>query len=45
MRSTCLTLATKLGNLMNDLVIVGGLVPSLIVDPTEDVPAHVGTLD
>ena len=31
-RATCLYVATKLGDLMDDLVIVGGLVPSLIVD-------------
>lgn len=44
-RRTCLTLATRLGNLMDDLVVVGGLVPSLIVDPGEGVPAHIGTMD
>ena len=31
-RATCLYLATKLGDLMNDLVVVGGLVPSLLID-------------
>ena len=31
-RSTCLYIATKLGDLMEDLVVVGGLVPSLIID-------------
>lgn len=31
-RATCPYVATKLGDLMNDLVVVGGLVPSLIVD-------------
>jgi len=47
-RATCLYIATKLGDLMDDLVIVGGLVPSLIVDQTtlaRDVAAHVGTMD
>ena len=47
-RATCLYVATKLGDLMDDLVIVGGLVPSLIVDQSalpEDVDAHVGTMD
>ena len=47
-RATCLYLATKLGDMTDDLVIVGGLVPSLIVDQTalpEDVAAHVGTMD
>jgi hypothetical protein len=31
--STCLYLATKLGDLMDELVVVGGLVPSLLIDP------------
>jgi hypothetical protein len=47
-RSTCLYVATKLGDMMDDLVIIGGLVPSLLVDQTKlptDVEAHVGTLD
>jgi hypothetical protein len=47
-RATCLYVATKLGDMMDDLVIVGGLVPSLIVDQnslSEDVDAHVGTMD
>jgi hypothetical protein len=47
-RATCLYVATKLGDMMDDLVIVGGLVPSLIVDQTtlpQDVDAHVGTMD
>jgi len=47
-RATCLYVATKLGDMTDDLVIVGGLVPSLIVDQTalpEDVAAHVGTMD
>ena len=47
-RATCLYVATKLDDMMDDLVIVGGLVPSLIVDQSalpEDVDAHVGTMD
>jgi hypothetical protein len=47
-RATCLYVATKLGDMMDDLVIVGGLVPSLIVDQAtlpEHVEAHVGTMD
>lgn len=47
-RATCLYVATKLGDLMEDLVVVGGLVPSLLVDQTalgEGVDAHVGTMD
>jgi hypothetical protein len=30
-RATCLYLATKLGDLMLELVLVGGLVPSLLL--------------
>lgn len=47
-RATCLYVATRLGDLMDDLVIVGGLVPSLIIDQgarAEGVTAHVGTRD
>lgn len=47
-KSTCLYLATKLGDLMDELVVVGGLVPSLLIDQEhlpENVTAHVGTLD
>jgi hypothetical protein len=47
-RSTCLYVATKLGDLMEDLVIVGGLVPSLIVDQAmlpSGADVHVGTMD
>jgi hypothetical protein len=47
-KSTCLYLATKLGDLMDELVVVGGLVPSLLIDQAhvpENVTAHVGTLD
>jgi hypothetical protein len=47
-RAACLYLATKLGDLVDDLVVVGGLVPSLLVDQenlAEDVDAHVGTMD
>ena len=44
----CLYVATKLGDLLNELVVVGGLVPSLLIPPeslTEDQDAHVGTVD
>jgi hypothetical protein len=47
-RAMCLYVATKLGDMMDDLLIVGGLVPSLIVDQEHlagDVPPHVGTMD
>jgi hypothetical protein len=47
-RSTCLYVATKLGDLMEDVVVVGGLVPTLLVK-AEELPkgeaAHVGTMD
>lgn len=47
-QSTTLYIATKLGDLRDDVVIVGGLVPSLIVTqdqiPTGK-PAHIGTMD
>lgn len=32
-RATCLYVATKLGDLMNELVVIGGLVPSLLIEP------------
>jgi hypothetical protein len=47
-RSTCLYVATILGDLMNEIVVVGGLVPSLIIDQEEieeGSDRHVGTLD
>jgi len=47
-RATCLYLATKLGDLMDDLVVVGGLVPSLLIDQGHlpaGVAAYVGTMD
>lgn len=47
-RATCLFFATKLGDLMDDLVVVGGLVPSLLVEQEAGDPAldrHVGTMD
>lgn len=43
-RATCLYVATKLGDLMDQIVVVGGLVPSLIIDQ-ENAEPHVGTLD
>jgi len=47
-RSTCLYVATKLGDLADETVVVGGLVPSLLVDQghlPEGTELHVGTLD
>ncbi len=47
-RSTCLYVATKLGDLTDDVVVVGGLVPSLLVEQANlrpGVQPHVGTMD
>ena len=47
-RSTCLYVATRLGDLADETVIVGGLVPSLIIDQKdlpEGVEPHAGTMD
>lgn len=47
-RATCLYVATKLGDLMEDLVVVGGLAPSLLIDQqgiVEGADRHVGTMD
>ena len=47
-RATCLYVATRLGDMMDDLLIIGGLVPSLIVDQVdlpEGTDTHVGTMD
>ena len=47
-RRTCLYLATKIGDILDDVVVVGGLVPSLLVDQQFlpfGLPTHPGTLD
>jgi len=47
-RATCLYMATKLGDMLEEWVVVGGLVPSLLIGPEslpEGVEAHVGTVD
>ena len=47
-KSTCLYAATILGDLMDELVIIGGYAPSLLInqdDLTDGVEAHVGTMD
>jgi len=47
-RATCLYVATKLGDLMDDLVVVGGLAPSLLIDQQgldRGADLHVGTMD
>jgi hypothetical protein len=47
-RSTCLYIATILGDFSEDFVIIGGLVPSLLIDQNSlppGIPAHLGTTD
>lgn len=47
-RSMLLYVATKIGDLLDDVVVVGGLVPSLLIDATSSAhlpDPHVGTLD
>lgn len=47
-RATCLYVATKLGDLMDDVVVVGGLVPSLLIDQSalpDGAEVHAGTMD
>ena len=47
-RATCLYVATRLGDLLDDLVVIGGLVPSLLIeqdDLRDGADAHVGTMD
>jgi hypothetical protein len=44
-RATSLYIATKLGDLLDQLVIVGGLVPSLLIDQRQAREKHIGTLD
>ena len=41
----CLYVATILGDLAEEVVVVGGLVPYLIIDQTEIAEPHVGTRD
>jgi hypothetical protein len=47
-RATCLDLATRLGDLMGEIVVVGGMVPGLII-PQDKLPSgaepHCGTMD
>lgn len=44
-RATCLYVATKLGDLLDEVVVVGGLVPSLLIDQGVGGEDHVGTAD
>ena len=47
-RRTCLYIATKLGDLLDEIVVVGGLAPNLLIDQ-ENLPSgsepHAGTMD
>ena len=48
MRATCLYAPTKLWDIMDELVVVGDLVPSLLVQQEilpDRVDSHVGTMD
>ena len=47
-QQTCLYVATKLGDLLDELVVVGGLAPSLLIPEdslSEGVDPHIGTMD
>ncbi len=47
-RQVCLSLASVLGDLVDDIVIVGGLVPTLLIpehSPESSLGAHSGTVD
>ena len=44
-RRMCLHVATILGDLLDEIVVVGGLVPYLLVDQDTVLEAHVGTRD
>jgi Nucleotidyltransferase len=47
-RRTCLEIATRLGDFLDEICVVGGLVPSLIVDQSDLHAArepHLGTVD
>ncbi len=47
-RQTCLEVATRLGDFRDQMCVVGGLVPSLIIEQSElgkNEEAHVGTID
>ena len=47
-RATCLYIATRLGDLLDDTVVVGGLVPFLLIDQAslpDQTPPYVGTMD
>lgn len=43
--SACLSVAVALGSLLDEICIVGGLVPTLLIDHDGDPERHVGTTD
>ncbi len=44
-KATCLYLATKIGDLLDEVVVVGGIVPTLLVNQDAAPERHVGTAD
>ncbi len=44
-RATLLYMATKIGDILDEIVIVGGIVPSLLIDQGAVPDRHVGTAD
>jgi hypothetical protein len=46
-RQACLRVADVLGDLMSEVVVIGGMVPQLLIESQESVPeqAYIGTLD
>lgn len=44
-RATCLYVGTKLGDLLDEVVIVGGLVPTLLINQAGAREEHAGTAD
>ena len=47
-RQTCIYMATKLGDLLDEIVVVGGLVPYFLIDQKNlpsDLEPHAGTMD
>ncbi len=44
-RATCLYVATKLEDMLDEMVVVGGFVPSLLIDQGSAREKHVGTAD
>lgn len=47
-KSALLFIATRLGDMMDDIIVVGGLVPTLIINQSNSMPGvepHAGTMD